>query len=526
MPPWLSAFPPDDAPHRSRYKKARPRASTAPALFPRPILLFPLQAMSGPVPAAIDAGSGSSVGHLVTSILSEHEALRAENADLRAQLAVARQHSDPVAAATIADLQQRYDREREHHAATRNALNAMRAAWDEYILHASKVDARMHEARSEVARVMGGSIGYAHFGPPPSPMVPARIAGPARTLPAFPGMPATLPPAPAAVPAHRHHRGDGNDERPAKRQRADRPRHAGDSPMSRPVQYLTGPGADPGYLAAPAPSFAFASGRPGASSSSPKQNHTAELRGRPRSRASTTARSRSRSLSVDDMLLDAAGEAPLPQNATAPTPAPVLMLVDQHRTHVFQPPVTGPPVKRTQTRPVDKASTLGDPAPPPDASAYPPGGFPATNDQGQRICRQCGFRGRYKDGKCVEKWGPGPAGPGTVCDKCRKKIKRVERRGTLDPAALGPHPVSPPPPPHEREAQPERITAAKTLPAHLPPPPSPAQRSSPAARSRAGSASSQQRRARSYSDEDELDVDAEADEDDDLANDLLASIES
>jgi hypothetical protein len=56
-----------------------------------------------------------------------------------------------------------------------------------------------------------------------------------------------------------------------------------------------------------------------------------------------------------------------------------------------------------------------------------------VNDKGQRICRQCGLPGRYKDGKCVEKWGPGPEGPGTVCDRCRKKMKRVERRGTLDP---------------------------------------------------------------------------------------------
>lgn len=43
--------------------------------------------------------------------------------------------------------------------------------------------------------------------------------------------------------------------------------------------------------------------------------------------------------------------------------------------------------------------------------------------------------GRYKEGKCVEKWGPGPEGPGTVCDRCRKKMKRVERRGTIDQAA-------------------------------------------------------------------------------------------
>lgn len=65
--------------------------------------------------------------------------------------------------------------------------------------------------------------------------------------------------------------------------------------------------------------------------------------------------------------------------------------------------------------------------------SLPPGGFPAINDKGQRICRQCGQPGRYKEGKCVEKWGPGPEGPGTVCDRCRKKMKRVERRGTLDP---------------------------------------------------------------------------------------------
>ncbi|KAG8919068.1 hypothetical protein FRC01_001495, partial [Tulasnella sp. 417] len=62
---------------------------------------------------------------------------------------------------------------------------------------------------------------------------------------------------------------------------------------------------------------------------------------------------------------------------------------------------------------------------------------PTLNAQGQRTCRQCGQPGRYKDGKCVEKWGPGPAGPGTVCDRCRKKMKRVERRGTQDAGSLG-----------------------------------------------------------------------------------------
>ena len=45
------------------------------------------------------------------------------------------------------------------------------------------------------------------------------------------------------------------------------------------------------------------------------------------------------------------------------------------------------------------------------------GGLPATNSQGQRIYRQCGLPDKYKDGKCIEKWGPGPEGPGTVCDR-------------------------------------------------------------------------------------------------------------
>ncbi|KZV62985.1 hypothetical protein PENSPDRAFT_670009 [Peniophora sp. CONT] len=514
--------------------------------------------MSFSGPAAADASSGSNVGYFVTSILSEHENLRAENADLRAQLAVARQHADPVASATIADLQQRYDREREHHAATRKSLNAMREAWDEFDRHSAVLDSRLHDARKEVARVMGESAGYAHFQQPPSPMVlagaAARMAGPARTLPAFPGMPVTLPPAPATMPTRRH-RADSNDERPAKRHRADGPRHAVDSSISRPSQYLTGPGADRGYLATLGPSFAFASARPQASSVSPKQNGVVDAHGRPRSRATTPTRSRSRSLSVENMLLDAAGESPLLQPAATAAPGPM----QQYQTHVFQPPVTGPPVKRTQTRPVDKAATLGDPMTSPNGRGsiiLPPGGFPATNDKGQRICRQCGLAGRYKDGKCVEKWGPGPSGPGTVCDRCRKKMKRVERRGTMDPAALGPHNVSPPPA-HERE--PERVSAAATLPARLPPAPAPdftrvspllvahhahppiaTLSGSPPPRPRPDSASSHSHisthshpqprapaRTRSFSDaENEIDVDAEADDDDDLANDLLAAVDA
>lgn len=81
----------------------------------------------------------------------------------------------------------------------------------------------------------------------------------------------------------------------------------------------------------------------------------------------------------------------------------------------------------TPTTAVPQSATATAPTAVPHHPPYPP-----TNSQGQRICRQCGMPGRYKDGKCVEKWGPGPEGPGTVCDRCRKKMKRVERRGTIE----------------------------------------------------------------------------------------------
>ena len=84
------------------------------------------------------------------------------------------------------------------------------------------------------------------------------------------------------------------------------------------------------------------------------------------------------------------------------------------------------------------------------------GGFPMTNSSCQHICCQCGLPGRYKDCKCVEKWGPGPEGPGTVCDqfvffsiftahiksaadgsspcihRCCKKMKCIEHCGMLN----------------------------------------------------------------------------------------------
>ncbi|KAF8325649.1 uncharacterized protein EI90DRAFT_3072374 [Cantharellus anzutake] len=59
----------------------------------------------------------------------------------------------------------------------------------------------------------------------------------------------------------------------------------------------------------------------------------------------------------------------------------------------------------------------------------------------ERTCSQCGRPGRLKDGRSVEKWGPGPEGPGTVCDRCRKKMKRDEKRSTADPALMVPNAV-------------------------------------------------------------------------------------
>ncbi|KIL63522.1 hypothetical protein M378DRAFT_164413 [Amanita muscaria Koide BX008] len=88
--------------------------------------------------------------------------------------------------------------------------------------------------------------------------------------------------------------------------------------------------------------------------------------------------------------------------------------------------VTGPPF----TWPKASASS----APP----ATPQLVYPSKNDKGQRICRRCGVLGKYKGGNCVEKWGPGPMGPGTVCDSCRKKIKRLRQRANLDEALQQP----------------------------------------------------------------------------------------
>ena len=130
----------------------------------------------------------------------------------------------------------------------------------------------------------------------------------------------------------------------------------------------------------------------------------------------------------------------------APPPGPLLAPGQSQtfQTHIFAPPVTGAPVKKSKIGAAGSLGgngsvlTLGTPRalfspiftggiltlyPGPTGSVISGpssiggGGFPPTNAAGQRICRQCGLPGRYKEGKCVEKWGPGPEGPGTVCDR-------------------------------------------------------------------------------------------------------------
>jgi hypothetical protein len=140
---------------------------------------------------------------------------------------------------------------------------------------------------------------------------------------------------------------------------------------------------------------------------------------------------------------------PLPQPPPQPQPHGQYQTL---QTHILVPAVTGPPGKmlkasgrersfsinyrsswtHLEATPVFAASSARPVAGAASLPSLPPGRFPAMNDKGERICWQCGLPGRYTEGKCVEKWGPGPKGPGTVCDRCRKKIKRVERRGTLD----------------------------------------------------------------------------------------------
>ncbi|OJA20385.1 hypothetical protein AZE42_06678 [Rhizopogon vesiculosus] len=187
------------------------------------------------------------------------------------------------------------------------------------------------------------------------------------------------------------------------------------------------------------------------------------------SRSSSHSSIRATSQDIEDLLLDAATDergALSARDQQPQSPRAVIAAHQQSRggipvgpldqpgelrtyqTHIFAPPVTGAPQKKgklgSSTNIAQNGSPLPTPinittpslVPVPPPSIPAPTSFPPTNAHGQRICRQCGMPGRYKDGKCVEKWGPGPDGPGTVCDRCRKKMKRVERRGTADVSGI------------------------------------------------------------------------------------------
>ena len=180
-----------------------------------------------------------------------------------------------------------------------------------------------------------------------------------------------------------------------------------------------------------------------------------------------------------------------------------------YQTHVFAPVVTGAPTKKGSSssksfiekppnhsfavNPQPSSSkSLNNGVGPPTYPFTPPAiPIPSHNEEGQRLCRQCGQAGRYKDGKCVEKWGPGPLGPGTVCDRCRKKMKRVERRGTLDGSSQGQvhsgsfreeMPQNQPPPPPQSLGRTDTVLSQSGFesPAMRPmePPPPPRQSSS------------------------------------------------
>ncbi|KAG8755683.1 hypothetical protein FRC14_003760 [Serendipita sp. 396] len=51
----------------------------------------------------------------------------------------------------------------------------------------------------------------------------------------------------------------------------------------------------------------------------------------------------------------------------------------------------------------------------------------------KQVCKECGRLGRYSDEICIERWGPGPHGPKTVCEPCwRKKKKSAKKRAIED----------------------------------------------------------------------------------------------
>ncbi|KAI0260970.1 hypothetical protein BC834DRAFT_898329 [Gloeopeniophorella convolvens] len=441
--------------------------------------------------------SPSQLAHILSTVLADNETLSKDLATARSRyeraeqtLALLKPSGASAAAAddsaspplstypdsavrAILDLRSRVDAEHTAREAAEARLRAISEAWVDLDRYLQTSEVHLSDARSHFSQLLRDTSNKLSLAPLP-PYQPRRShhsstrapVAAAQTFPTFPP-----PPAPAGLPPRVRHRDDSADDAPPpKRLRADRgaryPAEA--SRLHAPPSYST-PDMNHFHLAYPAQHPAARGRR------LERQVHSPSL-------SLSPTRSRSSSMSLDELLLEAtddhrASPPSPPPSHTYPAPPPAYVrpasslrrsrspdyrpphsirtssnaispnLVPAQpqsqsqyqtlQTHIFAPPVTGPPGKRPKagdvTPSVSAAPSARSLVGTTSLPAIPPGGYPATNDKGQRICRQCGLPGRYKDGKCVEKWGPGPDGPGTVCDRCRKKMKRVERRGTLDP---------------------------------------------------------------------------------------------
>jgi hypothetical protein len=441
--------------------------------------------------------------------------LKPSGASLTATADASSPPSYPEAAVkTILELQSRLDNEKAAREAAESRLRTISEAWldlDRY-LQASEV--HLLDARSHFSQLLRDASTKPSFNPLPAyqprrshPQVPRASLAASQT---FPG---TGPS--ASLPARVRHRDDSiEDAPPAKRIRRDRGTRHPIEVRTCHRSFACGvqiPGFQSSRLHAHVPPSystpeinhhlhpAYPAHQP-----HPRGRH---LEHHDQSPSLSPARSRSSSMSLDELLLEATDNnraspsSPQPGHAYGmppsyyrpgppirPSRSPDYRVPHTHRreavpqqgpaspavaspaqaqppsqpqgqyqtlqTHIFAPPVTGPPgkkakaggkdyylspfVQRSKMHPKDNPSVSATPSTrsivgAASLPALPPGGYPASNEKGQRICRQCGLPGRYKEGKCVEKWGPGPEGPGTVCDRCRKKMKRVERRGTMDP---------------------------------------------------------------------------------------------
>ncbi|THH20018.1 hypothetical protein EW146_g1259 [Bondarzewia mesenterica] len=398
----------------------------------------------------------------------------------------------------VLDLEARLDAEKAAHLDAQTCLRNLADTWTDLDRHFRQYEIRSADARAAFAHalrdgtaklVLDTNSNGVHSPPVLLPIQPSsssrqlqlstssRLPLPTRSIPqALPALPLP-PPSNPDPPTKIHHRIDTVDDQvpPSKRHHAT-------------------PHPDDNYC--PQNNYLHPSYTPAHPHAAPH----AHAQGRRHSRTpSHRSRSRSSSLSLEEILLQVttddrdrpiSSSNPAAPNSYCRPPSPDYpgyrvrdthqvspslaasnsarspsqgngAALQSYQTHIFATPVTGPPGKRAKltregslTLPssslpaapiaVVRANSIVDPPPRSAPVPAPTGSYPPTNDKGQRICRQCGLPGRYKDGKCVEKWGPGREGPGTVCDRCRKKMKRVERRGTMP----GPDPSLAHPPSH------------------------------------------------------------------------------